>query len=82
MAKMMFFFSLSPILLMCSYHYSLFNLIFLAGNFINTAIAKVPFVDVLEAMEDNSLPLTIHEYDEWGNPNDEGNYHTVYSFPT
>jgi oligopeptidase B len=30
----------------------------------------MPFVDVWSAMRDESLPLTVHEYDEWGNPND------------
>ncbi|TMW66870.1 hypothetical protein Poli38472_011986 [Pythium oligandrum] len=33
-------------------------------------ILKVPFVDILETMQDASLPLTVHEYDEWGNPAD------------
>jgi oligopeptidase B len=32
------------------------------------AIAEVPFVDVLNTMLDPDLPLTITEYDEWGNP--------------
>ena len=33
------------------------------------AVAKVPFVDVLNTMLDSSLPLTTAEYIEWGNPN-------------
>ncbi|MCC6365345.1 MAG: S9 family peptidase [Bryobacterales bacterium] len=32
-------------------------------------IAKVPFVDVLNTATDPSLPLTVIEYDEWGNSN-------------
>ncbi|CEG46139.1 oligopeptidase b [Plasmopara halstedii] len=32
-------------------------------------IMKVPFVDIFATMLDASLPLTIHEYDEWGDPN-------------
>lgn len=32
------------------------------------AIAEVPFVDVLNTMLDPDLPLTVTEYDEWGNP--------------
>eukprot|EP01133_Synstelium_polycarpum_P016909 gene16909-20108_t len=31
-------------------------------------VAKVPFVDMMTAMLDDTLPLTIHEYGEWGNP--------------
>ncbi|OAT67697.1 hypothetical protein AWB85_11140 [Mycobacteroides immunogenum] len=33
-------------------------------------VAEVPFVDVVTTMSDASLPLTITEYDEWGNPAD------------
>lgn len=36
------------------------------------AILRVPFVDVVTAILDPSLPLTVHEYDEWGNPEDPG----------
>lgn len=32
------------------------------------AVADVPFVDVVNTMLDASLPLTVIEYDEWGNP--------------
>ena len=31
-------------------------------------VAQVPFVDPLTSMLDSSLPLTVTEYDEWGNP--------------
>ncbi|CAD5107732.1 S9 family peptidase [Zestomonas carbonaria] len=34
------------------------------------AIADVPFVDVLNTMQNPDLPLTVTEYDEWGDPND------------
>ncbi len=33
-------------------------------------IAKVPFVDVVTTMLDESIPLTTGEFDEWGNPKD------------
>lgn len=33
-------------------------------------ILRVPFVDVLTTMMDPTRPLTVHEYDEWGNPQD------------
>ena len=44
-------------------------------------ISKVPFVDVLNTMLDASLPLTVSEYEEWGNPNkkDEYEYMRKYS---
>lgn len=31
-------------------------------------VAEVPFVDVINTMLDPTLPLTVTEYDEWGNP--------------
>jgi len=34
------------------------------------AIALVPFVDVITTMLDESLPLTVGEFEEWGNPKD------------
>ena len=34
------------------------------------AIAEVPFVDTLNTMLNEELPLTVTEYDEWGNPNE------------
>jgi oligopeptidase B len=38
-------------------------------------VAQVPFVDVLTTMLDASLPLTLHEADEWGNPDqDQGRF--------
>ena len=34
------------------------------------AIAEVPFVDVLNTMQNPDLPLTVTEYDEWGDPHE------------
>lgn len=34
------------------------------------AIAEVPFVDVLNTMQNPDLPLTVTEYDEWGDPSE------------
>ena len=43
-------------------------------------IAKVPFVDVVNTMLDASIPLTIIEYDEWGNPNEKMFYDYIKSY--
>ncbi len=32
----------------------------------NTIVAQVPFVDVINTMLDDTLPLTTGEYEEWG----------------
>ncbi|WP_159731374.1 S9 family peptidase [Sphingobacterium sp. 18053] len=37
-------------------------------------IAQVPFVDVVNTMLDDTIPLTTNEYDEWGNPNEKETY--------
>jgi oligopeptidase B len=34
------------------------------------AVAQVPFVDAVTTMLDETVPLTVQEYEEWGNPND------------
>ena len=44
------------------------------------AIANVPFVDVLNTMLDASLPLTVGEYLEWGNPNEPDAYARIRSY--
>ncbi len=43
-------------------------------------IAKVPFVDVVNTMLDASLPLTVGEYEEWGNPNKPDEYRYIRSY--
>lgn len=44
------------------------------------AIAEVPFVDVLNTMLDPDLPLTVTEYDEWGNPQEPEVYERIKSY--
>ena len=44
------------------------------------AIALVPFVDVLGTMSDASLPLTVGEYEEWGNPAIEEQYRWMRAY--
>jgi oligopeptidase B len=43
-------------------------------------ISHVPFVDVMNTMLDASLPLTIGEYEEWGNPNEEPAFKYMLSY--
>jgi oligopeptidase B len=43
-------------------------------------VAKVPFVDALNTMLDASLPLTVGEYEEWGNPNEKQFYDYIKSY--
>lgn len=44
------------------------------------AIAEVPFVDVLNTMLNPDLPLTVTEYDEWGDPNQPEVYARIKAY--
>jgi len=44
------------------------------------AVAKVPYVDNLNTGLDPSLPLTISEYEEWGNPEQKDSYDYIKSY--
>ena len=43
-------------------------------------LAQVPFVDVMNTMLDPSLPLTVPEYEEWGNPEHDPAFHYMLSY--
>jgi oligopeptidase B len=43
-------------------------------------LAQVPFVDVINSMLDESLPLTVEEFEEWGNPKVEADYRVMRSY--
>lgn len=43
-------------------------------------LAGVPFVDTLNTMLDPTLPLTVGEYEEWGNPEDKIYYDYIRSY--
>jgi oligopeptidase B len=43
-------------------------------------VAQVPFVDILNSMLDDTLPLTTMEYNEWGNPQDKRYYDYIRSY--
>jgi oligopeptidase B len=43
-------------------------------------LSHVPFVDVMNTMLDASLPLTVPEYEEWGNPNEETYFRYMLSY--
>lgn len=46
----------------------------------NGVISAVPFVDVVNTMLDETIPLTTNEYDEWGNPNNKDAYAYMKSY--
>ena len=43
-------------------------------------LSHVPFVDVMNTMLDASLPLTVAEYEEWGNPNEAEAFEYMLSY--
>jgi oligopeptidase B len=52
-----------------------------APELFTALVAQVPFVDVLTTMLDADLPLTVGEWEEWGNPlADEAAYERMFSY--
>ena len=52
----------------------------MAPDLWNGIIADVPFVDVVNTMLDESIPLTTNEFDEWGNPKKKDAYDYMKSY--
>ena len=46
----------------------------------NGIVAAVPFVDVINTMLDESIPLTTGEFDEWGNPKNKAYFDYMMSY--
>ena len=49
-------------------------------NIASGALLAVPFLDVFSTMNDETLPLTLGEYCEWGNPNEIENASYIYNW--
>lgn len=52
----------------------------MAPELFHAAIAAVPFVDVVTSMLDETIPLTVPEFEEWGNPKERDYYDYMLSY--
>jgi oligopeptidase B len=52
----------------------------LRPDLFRAVLSHVPFVDVMNTMLDASLPLTVPEYEEWGDPNEETYFNYMLSY--
>jgi oligopeptidase B len=52
----------------------------LRPDLFKAVVSKVPFVDVINTMLDDDLPLTVGEFEEWGNPKDKEDYDYMKSY--
>ena len=52
----------------------------LRPDLFRAVVAEVPFVDVVNTMLDESLPLTVGEFLEWGNPKEPQHYAVIRSY--
>ena len=52
----------------------------MAPELFNGVIAAVPFVDVINTMLDETIPLTTFEFDEWGNPKDKDYFDYIMKY--
>lgn len=52
----------------------------MAPELFRAAVAAVPFVDVVTTMLDETIPLTVPEFEEWGNPKERDYYEYILSY--
>jgi oligopeptidase B len=52
----------------------------LRPDLFKAVVSQVPFVDIMSTMLDASLPLTVGEYLEWGNPNEQKAYRYMRTY--
>jgi oligopeptidase B len=52
----------------------------LRPDLFRAVLSHVPFVDVMNTMLDATLPLTVPEYEEWGNPHEPEYFHYMLSY--
>ncbi len=52
----------------------------LAPELYKGVVAAVPFVDVINTMMDETIPLTSNEWDEWGNPKMKEEYDYIMTY--
>ena len=52
----------------------------LRPDLFRAVVSHVPFVDVMNTMLDATLPLTVPEYEEWGNPNESAYFLYMLSY--
>jgi len=52
----------------------------LRPDLFRAVVSHVPFVDVMNTMLDATLPLTVPEYEEWGDPNEEEYFKYMLSY--
>ncbi len=52
----------------------------LRPDLFKAVVSKVPFVDVVNTMLDETLPLTVGEFEEWGNPKVKAEYDYIKTY--
>jgi oligopeptidase B len=52
----------------------------LRPDLFRAVVSRVPFVDVVNTMLDEELPLTVGEYEEWGNPHKKDEYDYIKTY--